>query len=91
MPCPYFLGLDLSNRQIAPEWGLGAPDARAMTGQSRNGLAAKAPQVSLPGEAEIDEAHVVAGHKGQPADVEKRGVRDGVTGWRAGTRHVVEG
>ena len=29
---------------------------------------------------EIDEAYVVAGHKGQPAAVAKRGVSDGAAG-----------
>ena len=72
--CLYFMGLNLSNRQIAQELGLGASDVQAMTEALRGGLAAKAPAVRLAGEVETDEVHVVAGHKGQPAAVAQRGV-----------------
>jgi hypothetical protein len=54
-----------------------------MTEQLRHGLVAKTPGVKLEGEVEIDEVYVVAGHKGQPAEVAKRGGRDDVAGWRA--------
>ena len=70
------------NRQIAQELGLAGPDVQLMTEQLRHGLAAKLPAVRLEGEVEIDEVYVVAGHKGQPAAVAKRGVRDGAAGWR---------
>ncbi len=80
--CLYFMGLNLSNRQIAQELGLNGSDVQAMTEQLRGGLAAKAPPVRLEGEVEIDEVYVVAGHKGQPGAVAKRGGRDGVAGWR---------
>ena len=80
--CLYLMGLNLSNRQIAQELGLAGPDARLMTEQLRHGSAAKLPAVRLEGEVEIDEVYVVAGHKGQPAAVAKRGVRDGAAGWR---------
>ena len=53
-----------------------------MTEQLRRGLTAKLPPVVLRGEVEIDEVYVVAGHKGQPKAVAKRGDRDGVAGWR---------
>jgi transposase-like protein len=76
--CLYFMGLNLSNRQIAQELGLGASDVQAMTEQLRRGLVAEAPTARLAGEVEIDEVYVVAGHKGQPAAVAKRGVPDGV-------------
>jgi transposase-like protein len=76
--CLYFMGLDLSNRQIARELGLGASDVQAMTEQLRRGLVAEAPAARLAGEVEIDEVYVVAGHKGQPAAVAKRGVPGGV-------------
>ena len=78
--CLYFMGLNLANRQIAAELGLGASDAQAMTEALRGGLAAKAPSVRLEGEVEVDEVHVVAGHKGQPAAVAKRGVPGGAAG-----------
>ena len=71
--CLYFMGLNLSNRKIALELGLSPSDVQAMTEQLRHGLIAKTPEVKLEGEVEIDEVYVVAGHKGQPAAVAKRG------------------
>ena len=71
--CLYFMGLNLSNRQIAAELELGASDAQAMAEALRNGLVARVPPVRLAGEVEIDEVYVVAGHKGQPAAVAQRG------------------
>src|SRR3954453_14303846 len=62
--CLYFMGLNLSNRQIAAELGLSTSDVQLMTEQLRNGLVATAPEVSLSGEVEVDEVYVVAGHKG---------------------------
>ena len=81
--CLYFMGLNLANRQIAAELGLDASDAQAMTEALRGGLAAKVPPARLEGEVKIDEVYVVAGHKGQPAAVAKRGASDGAAGWRA--------
>jgi transposase-like protein len=73
--CLYLMGLNLSNRQIAQELDLAEADVQAMTEQLRHGLAAKLPPVVLRGEVEIDEVYVVAGHKGQPAAVAKKGGR----------------
>jgi transposase-like protein len=87
--CLYFMGLNLSNRQIAAELGLNASDVQAMTEHLRRGLVAKAPAARLDGEVEVDEVDVVAGHKGQPAAVAKRGGSDAVASWparRAGAR-----
>jgi hypothetical protein len=81
--CLYFMGLNLSNQQIGKELGLCRSDVQAMTEQLRSGLIAKAPEVELEGEVEIDEVYVVAGHKGQPAAVAKRGGLDGVARWQA--------
>jgi len=81
--CLYFMGLNLSNRQIALELGLDASDVQIMTEQLRRGLAAKTPEVTLEDEVEIDEVYVVAGHKGQPAAVAKRGGSDVVASWQA--------
>jgi len=81
--CLYFMGLNLSNRQIALELGLDTSDTQAMTEQLRRGLAAKAPAVELHGEVEIDEVYVVAGHKGQPATVAKRGGSGAAASWPA--------
>ncbi len=81
--CLYFMGLNLSNRQIALELGLDGSDVQIMTEQLRRGLVAKTPAVELKGEVEIDEVYVVAGHKGQPAAVAKRGGSDGAADWQA--------
>ena len=81
--CLYFMGLNLSNRQIALELSLSPSDVQAMTEQLRQGLVATAPDVELAGEVEIDEVYVVAGHKGQPAAVAKKG--------RLGRRRRLEG
>jgi transposase-like protein len=80
--CLYLMGLNLSSRQIAMELGLDASDVQAMTEQLRRGLVVKTPEVKLEGEVEIDEVYVVAGHKGQPAEVAKRGGRADAAGWR---------
>ena len=73
--CLYLMGPNLSNRQIARELGLSQPDVQLMTEQLRHGLAAQLPPARLEGAVEIDEVYVVAGHKGQPAAVAKRGGR----------------
>ena len=89
MLCLYFMGLNLSNRQIALELGLSPSDVQTMTEHLRRGLVAKAAAVRLEGEVEIDEVYVVAGHKGRPAAVAKRGGSDAAGGWpgrRAGAR-----
>src|SRR5215211_5940759 len=81
--CLSFMGLNLSNRQIASELGLSGSDVQAMTEQLRRGLVAKAPEVRLAGEVEVDEVYVVAGHKGQPVAVAKRGDLGVDAGWPA--------
>src|SRR5919107_5924305 len=73
--CLYFMGLNLSNRQIAQELDLGTSDVQTMTDHLRQGLTARTPAVILDGEIEIDEVYVVAGHKGNLAAVAKRGAR----------------
>jgi transposase-like protein len=75
MLCLYLMGLNLSNRQIAQELDLAETDVQAMTEALRRGLTAKLPPVVLRGEVEIDEVYIVAGHKGQPAAVAKKGGR----------------
>jgi transposase-like protein len=80
--CLYFMGLNLSNRQIAQELGLGTSDVQAMTEQLRRGLVAKPLEVTLAGDVEIDEIYVVAGHKGQPTAVAKRGGSAGAADWQ---------
>ena len=78
--CLYFMGLNLSNRQIAQELDLSQPDVQAMTEQLRPAWPPRLPAVVLDGEVEIDEVYVVAGHKGKPAAVAKRGARVGAGG-----------
>src|SRR6188508_890950 len=75
--CLYFMGLNLSNRQIAQELDLNEDDVHAMTEQLRSGLVAKAPAVRLEGTVEIDEVYVIAGHKGNPAAIAKKTGLDG--------------
>ena len=74
------MGLNLSNLQIAGELGLNEDDARKMASQLREGLAAKVPEVALAGVVEMDEVYVVAGHKGNPAAVQKKVAPDGGEG-----------
>ena len=81
--CLYLMGLNLSNLQIAAELDLTASDVQAMTEHLRNGLAAQASAAKLEGQVEIDEVYVVAGHKGQPAEVVKRGGRDDAADYEA--------
>ena len=75
--CLYFMGLNLSNEQIAQELGIDPDDAQVMTSQLREGIVRRKPEVTLSGEVECDEVYVVAGHKGHPAAVAKKGGPDG--------------
>ncbi|HYH23214.1 MAG TPA: IS1595 family transposase [Azospirillum sp.] len=70
--CLYFMGLNLSNRQIAQELDLAVSDVQAMTDQLRSGITATLPPTTLDGVVEADEVYVVAGHKGNPAAVAKK-------------------
>jgi len=72
--CLYFMGLNLSNSQIGQELDICETDIFNMTTTLREGIMAKAPEITLSGEVEMDEVYIVAGHKGQPGEVEKRGV-----------------
>ncbi len=72
--CSYLMGLNLSNAQIAQELDLNKDDAHHMTTQLRQGIVTKAPSPTLSGEVECDEVYIVAGHKGQPDEVTKKGV-----------------
>src|ERR671921_1790874 len=71
--CLYFMGLNLSNEQIAQELDLDPDDTQEMASRLRAGIVQRKPAPTLEGEVEIDEVYVVAGHKGQPAAVAKRG------------------
>ena len=75
--CLYFMGLNLSNRQIARELDLNVGDVQAMTEQLRTGILAARPAEVLEGVVECDEVYVPAGHKGQPVAVAKKAGRAG--------------
>jgi hypothetical protein len=66
------MGLNLSNRQIAAELGMGRTDIHKMTDQLRSGVESRKPETELSGEVECDEVYVIAGHKGKPGQVKKR-------------------
>jgi transposase-like protein len=68
----YFVGLDLSNRQIAAELGLDQKVVHQMATSVRKAIYSKKPQPRLSGIAECDEAYFVAGHKGHPEAVRRK-------------------
>ena len=80
--CLYFMGLNLSNQQIAQELSLNDDDVHAMASHLRGGVVAKVPEATLEGTVEADEVYVVAGHKGNPAAVQKKVGPGGVGGSR---------
>jgi transposase-like protein len=71
----YFMGLNLSNEQIAKELDLDPDDAQRMASLLREGVVQRKPQAKLSGEVEFDEVYVVAGHKGHHEAVRKKGER----------------
>jgi transposase-like protein len=71
--CLYLMGLNLSTHQIAQELNLNKDDAQQMTSQLRSDIVEKKPEVRLAGEVECDELYLIAGFKGQPDEVGKRG------------------
>jgi transposase-like protein len=73
--CLYFMGLNLSNQQIARELSLNDDDVHNMASHLREGLVAKVPEARLDGEV-----YVVAGHKGNPAAVQKKVALGGADG-----------
>ena len=67
------MGLNLSNHQIAQELDLNKDDAQQMTSQLRQGIVFKKSSPTLTDEVECDEVYIVAGHKGKPDAVVKKG------------------
>ena len=67
------MGLNRSGLPIAQQLDVNKDDARAMIQQLRQGIVERRPPVVLEGEVECDEVYVVAGHKGHPEAVKKRG------------------
>jgi transposase-like protein len=70
--CLYVMGLNRSNRQIAPELALSVSEVQVMTEPLRSGLVVKLPPVTLDDDVEVDEVYGGAGHKGNPAAVAKK-------------------
>jgi transposase-like protein len=71
--CLYFMGLSLSNHQIAQELDLNKDDVHEMTSFLRQIIGERRQPPPLEGEVECDEVYVIAGHKGQPAVVQAQG------------------
>ena len=71
--CLYLMGLNLSNAQMAQELDLNKDDVHQMTTPLRQGIVDHKPSPILSGEVECDEVYIVAGHKGQPDEVAKKG------------------
>jgi len=77
------MGLNVSNYQMAQELALNKDDVQQMTCQLRQGIGTKKPTPTLTAEVECDEVSVVAGHKGKPEAVGKKGGTDGDAASRA--------
>src|SRR3954453_16692918 len=80
--CLYFMGLSLSNEQIARELGIDPDDAQVMASQLRGGVVERRPEVTLRGEVECDEVYVVAGHQGHPEAGRRKGGEADADVWR---------
>jgi len=78
--CLYFMGLNLSNRQIAKELEMSEAQIHEMTTTLRQGIVACEPTIELSGTVECDEVYVVAGHKGHHESVKKKGEPPGDAG-----------
>jgi transposase-like protein len=68
----YFMGLNVSNVQIAQELGLCQSDSQQMANDVREEVFVHKPQVQLHGLVEADEVYIVAGHKGIHAAIKGR-------------------
>ena len=73
MLCLYFMGLNLSNRQIAAELEMSETQIHEMTTTLRNGIVQQEGAIELSGTVECDEVYVIAGHKGNHESVKKKG------------------
>ena len=65
--------LNISNSQIAKELNLNKDDVFNMTRDIRSAIFSSTPDMILSGEVEFDELYLVAGHKGNPDAVSKKG------------------
>ena len=74
--CLYFMGLNLSNSQIAKELDINESDAQKMCTELRSKTVELKQSPALEGEVEIDEVYVVSGHKGNSQAVKKNENQD---------------
>src|SRR6266446_6385037 len=79
----YCMGLNLSNHPMAEELALPPSAVHQRTGQLRQGMVVQKPPPTFSDEVAWDEVSSVAGHKGEPDAVGKKGGVDGVDGSRA--------
>jgi transposase-like protein len=70
--CLYFMGLNLSNTQIAKELDLNESDIQIMCNTLRSKTVELKPSPILENEVEIDEVYIVSGHKGNSQAVKKK-------------------
>ena len=77
------MGLNVSNAQIAKELDISERTVQDMCDKLRRKVVEERPVVQLSGEVELDEVYVVAGHKGHPEAVKKKG--------RSGRRRRLKG
>ena len=73
--CLYFLGLNLSNRQIARELGVDEDSAHDMATQLRTGIVARQPEVVLSGRSKATKSTWLQAIKGLPRRSKKRETR----------------
>ncbi len=77
--CLYFMGLNLSNRQIAQELDLNLSDAQQMTHQLRQGVVVRKPQVRLGEEVACDEVLCDSRAQGTSGGCKKKALKAGAT------------
>ena len=68
----YFLGLNLSNNQIAKELNLKQSTAQNIATTLREKVVENKPKVKIEDKAEIDEVYVISGHKGNSEAVKAK-------------------
>ena len=68
----YFLGLNLSNNQIAKELNLSQSTAQDIATTLRKSILENKPKAKIKNEAEIDEVYVISGHKGDSEAVKSK-------------------
>ena len=70
--CLYFMGLNLSNKQIAEELDISPSTAQEMAERLRKGIVEKMPKPQLSNDVELDEVYITAGMKGHQIEVIKK-------------------